>query len=562
MFVIDTRVTKDDILEYLTIQLQREETAVVFLLELPSFLASKIAFGSFLKSIQSYPRPITWQTNNPVVADIIRTTSVVEQNASHAQIIDENDEQDNFNSESIPDEIVLQNPRPSVTNQLRTVVSGYLFVLPVTTTPTLELDDEDDDELDKWMHSIENTRKVFTKDWFRSQLAGNNAAPDTDSKSNQTPPIQKNVYEPLPKQPGIKRKSVRWGRLFMTILLLLAIAGGIWWWYFAPDITQTEVVIEPISQSKTTVFSLPKSALSNQPITFEAHSTVTPTGPVADDAQIARGKVVLINKSNKPYDLNNAGFYLFSGQKRYLVSKNTTLEDTFTLPANSENDKYSFEIRAQKPGDEYELAINSQLTITNLILQDVGSNIQAKVIESVHTRTNQRRFTAQDAATLTAQNQAQNEAFVTKKTQDSPTQIYYLPTIVKTEITQSNTSASIQDFVDTVEQKATFITTVSGLTTAQISAVIATQNSTISQVVSLSKVSLKEEKDAVTGTAQTIIFEKVDIVALQKNLDAGQDIATTSTFNVRIVVTHTHPGLIELFTHTTPRKTIIVAPTP
>ena len=559
MFVIDTRITKDDILEYLTIQLQRSEPAVVFLLELPSFLASKIAFGTFLKSIQSYPRPITWQTNNPVVADIIRTTSVVEQEASHPEIIEKYEDQDNFDSGSIPDEIILQNPHPTVSNQLRPIVSGYLFVLPITAVPAPELADEDD-ELDKWMHSIENTRKVFTKDWFRSQLAGNNVA--AVSKTNQTPPIQKNVYEPLPKQSKIKRKSTPWRRVLVILLLLLTIVGGVWWGYFAPDVIRTEIVIEPISQSKTTAFSLPKSALLAEPISFEARSTVTPTGPIADDAQIARGKVILINKSSKPYDLNNAGFYLFSGQKRYLVSKNTNLDDTFTLPANSENDKYSFEIRAQKPGEDYDLAIDSPLTITNLILQDVGSNIQAKVIESVHTRTNQRRFTTQDAATLTMQNQVQNEAFVTKKIQTPPAQVYYVSASVKSEVTQSNTSASIQDFVDTVEQKVTFVTTISGLTTAQISAAILAQNSVILQVASISKITLRLENEAVMGSAESILFEKVDIAILQQKLDAGQQIEGTNTFGVRTVTTRTRPAFTELFSQNIPRKIIVIAPTP
>jgi hypothetical protein len=505
MFVIDARVTKDDVLEYLTLQLQRGEAAVIFLLELPSFLASKIAFSAFLTSIHSYPRPITWQTNNLEIADMIRTTSVVEQGQSHTE----------------------HAPSKTVENQIRPVQSGFLFVQkksePVAPQDTAE------DELDKWAASIETTRKTFSKDWFRAQLSG---GAGKQKQELSTPEFV--THSPYQGR-AIGTARPRWIVVFISILLACGVLCLLWWYLATPTLLSTVTRVHALSHNASHTVKIAQKALESERLTPTVTSSITPTGASASDAQTARGKILLINRGTKPFDLNNAGFFVFSGSSKYIVSKNSSLDDTFTLPPASESEQFSFDIRAARTGVEYELALDSLLTVTNLILQDVGPTIQAKVIQTVRTHTQDRRFTTEDSTALSEQNATKNTVLTTSALAQGEAQYphrTYISTLATSVLNQTNTTASIQDFTEKVEQTSTYATSLFFVEHRTLASVAQANDRSIASLTDITNVQATPTGDTVQISFEAQTRYTPDMQALQKKHDNGLVIPDTDQYEV------------------------------
>lgn len=153
MFIVDNNIIKNDILGYLSAQLRSGQPAVIFLYELPPYLSSKIAFDKFLRAISKYPRPITWQTHDKKIAEIITQTHKVKS-------IDT----ENLNPQVKKAVSILKEKTAS---QITVTQKNMLFVLPPSGLPDLFYQDE---EIKRWEDSINRAKKVFTKEWFRDQL--------------------------------------------------------------------------------------------------------------------------------------------------------------------------------------------------------------------------------------------------------------------------------------------------------------------------------------------------------------------------------------------------------
>ncbi len=155
--------------------------------------------------------------------------------------------------------------------------------------------------------------------------------------------------------------------------------------------------ISPIGGKNKTEFELNLQQFENQSLTISTTEKVPTTGKQKTDLPKSIGKFQLINRGNSPVYITNGGFLTFIENKRYLHKFNPKLPATIIIPAFNENSKMEMELEAENKGDNYNLATNISLNITNLKGEGVCDNCFAKSMEEIkNSRINTQNIVSED----------------------------------------------------------------------------------------------------------------------------------------------------------------------
>lgn len=155
--------------------------------------------------------------------------------------------------------------------------------------------------------------------------------------------------------------------------------------------------ISPIGGKNKTEFELNLQQFENQSLTINTTEKLLTTGKQKIDLPKSIGKFQLINRGNSPVYITNGGFLTFIENKRYVHKFNPKLPATIIIPAFNENSKMEIELEAENKGDNYNLATNISLNITNLKGEGVCDNCFAKSMEEIkNSRINTQNIVSED----------------------------------------------------------------------------------------------------------------------------------------------------------------------
>jgi hypothetical protein len=332
---IHSQSTKQDILLHLASVSKVNGDLIIEVLEIPQFITSKPAFHIFKFQLQNYPRPIKWSSKSEDVVQFL-----LDCNAD-----------------------IFTHPATLTLNNVNKKLVKFKEKIGIKDTPKRVAQQSENfqetiQNLDSWVEKIEDTKKALLQLKQQNQI-------QAQLTQKSIVPIRPNLWESI----KIFINSHK-----MAKILTVAIAGvlGI---VLIAVLFPTKVYtleVRPLLFEESKTLSISLDQFTKTQVTLEAASTIRATG-IGDSNNRPIGRAFLINGGSEDVQLTNGSFQLTNPETgaKYIHVKDSTQPDTFVIPAGnaSVGNRLEITIAAEQKTDVYDLPINSQLEITNLLDQ-------------------------------------------------------------------------------------------------------------------------------------------------------------------------------------------------
>jgi hypothetical protein len=366
------RITRDTFQKLLLSELSKvssqKSDLVIDVVSLPLFLSTSIAFKIFDYQLRNYPRRVVWKTEDTKIeemmnqAGILKTTeelanTTIEEHRNKSitpslsplpkrpnlslpaeQQLNESDKK-SYNFLSVVDTLEEENSsqtRPQLS--LQSVFDAHHNTpqaqKPQSTHKSLQ-------DLDSWLDRIEATKSALNS--MKSDVFGEGI-----SQVNQ--PNKSFSFSSL------KPKGFSFISTFFVMALVVASLV-----IFFPTSAYT-LEIRPARKTASMNFLVPQDSFSQQKSALSVESKVMASGISPTQTERATGNVDIINKTSKPFNLS-VGTKFINEDKTYIHSRNATLADTITIPAQNEKTPISLTVQSADIGQEYGAPAGTQFEI-------------------------------------------------------------------------------------------------------------------------------------------------------------------------------------------------------
>jgi hypothetical protein len=366
------RITRDTFQKLLLSELSKvssqKSDLVIDVISLPLFLSTSIAFKIFDYQLRNYPRRVVWKTDDSKIEEMMSQAGILKTSEELANTTLE----EHCNKSIAPTLLPLpKKPDLTLKSEIQPNIrdkKSYNFLSVVDTLeeenlnqnrPQLSLQSVFDDhrnnpqvekpssphkslqDLDSWLDRIEATKSALNS--MKSDVFGAGVA--------QTASLNKSFSFSSLKPKGFSFIST----FFVMALVIASIV------IFFPTSAYT-LEIRPARKTASMNFLVPQDSFSQQKSALSFDSTVFASGISPTQSERAIGNVDIINKTSKPFNLS-VGTKFVNEDKTYIHSRNSTLADTITIPAQNEKTPLSLTVQSADIGQEYGAPIGTQFEI-------------------------------------------------------------------------------------------------------------------------------------------------------------------------------------------------------
>jgi hypothetical protein len=366
------RITRDTFQKLLLTELSKVSSQkgdlVIDVISQPLFLSTSIAFKIFDYQLRNYPRRVVWKTDDTKIEEMMNQAGILKTSEELS-----NTTLEEHRNKSITPTLKPLPKRPSLTlpseNQhekadkksynFLSVVDTLEDENPAQTRPQLSLQSVFDDhnskpqtpksetshkslqDLDSWLDRIEATKSALNS--MKSEVFGAGIA----QTSSQAKPFSFSSLRPK-------------GFSFITTFFLMALVIASIVIFFPTSAYTLE--IRPVRKTASMNFLVPQDSFSQQKSSLASDSKVLASGISPTQSERATGNVDIVNKTSKPFNLS-IGTKFINEDKTYIHSRNATLSDVITIPAQNEKTPVSITVQSTDIGQEYGTPAGTQFEI-------------------------------------------------------------------------------------------------------------------------------------------------------------------------------------------------------